>query len=262
MSRTPLVAGNWKLHKTVAESLALVKALRDAVDGPLGSAGSAADGLSRVEVAIAPVATSLHPVAGALAGSAIALAAQNTHFESKGAFTGELSPALLADVGCKYVIVGHSERRQLFGETDEGVRKKVRAVQAAGLVPIVCVGETLAQREEGATLGVVLGQLDAALAGNDASRVVIAYEPVWAIGTGKTASPADAQEVHAALRARLTGSFGASVADATRLLYGGSVKPDNAADLAAQADIDGSLVGGASLEAASFAAIVKAAAAA
>jgi triosephosphate isomerase len=258
MSRTPLVAGNWKLHKTVAESLALVKALREAVDGPSGSAGSAADGLSGVEVAIAPVATSLHPVAGALAGSKIALAAQNTHFESKGAFTGELSPALLADVGCTYVIVGHSERRQYFGETDEGVRKKTRALQAAGLTPIVCIGETLQQREEGATLGVVLGQLDAALAGNDPSRVVIAYEPVWAIGTGKTASPADAQEVHAALRARLASSFGASVAERVRLLYGGSVKPDNAAELSAQADIDGSLVGGASLEAASFAAIVRA----
>ncbi|MEZ4246984.1 MAG: triose-phosphate isomerase [Polyangiales bacterium] len=249
MSRTPLVAGNWKLHKTVAESLALVEALRKAVDGVVGSGG--------VEVAVAPVATSLHPVGAALSGSAIALAAQNTHFETSGAFTGELSPTLLADVGCQYVIVGHSERRQYFGETDEGVRKKVRALQTAGLLPIVCIGETLQQREEGATIGVVLGQLDAALAGNDPSRVVIAYEPVWAIGTGKTASPADAQEVHAAIRARLRASFG-DVADTIRLLYGGSVKPNNAAELSAQADINGSLVGGASLDAESFVAIVRA----
>jgi triosephosphate isomerase len=246
-SRIPLVAGNWKLHKTVAESVALAQALRTELDG-----------LAGVEVAIAPVATSLHPVAAALAGSTIALSGQNTHWETKGAFTGELSPHLLVDVGCRYVIVGHSERRQYFGETDEGVRKKVRAAQAAGLIPIVCIGETLQQREEGATLGVVLGQLDAALAGNDPSALVIAYEPVWAIGTGRTASPSDAQEVHAALRGRLRSSFGA-VADGIRILYGGSVKPDNAADLARQPDIDGSLVGGASLEASTFVPIVRAA---
>ncbi len=252
MSRKPLVAGTWKLHKTVAESLALVEALRASIDSVVES--------GRVEVAVAPVATSLHPVGAALSGSSIALAAQNTHFESKGAFTGELSPTLLADVGCTYVIVGHSERRQYFGETDEGVRMKVRALQAAGLTPIVCVGETLKQRDEGATLGVVLGQLDAALAGNDPTRVVIAYEPVWAIGTGKTASPEDAQTVHAAIRERLRASFG-EAAESIRLLYGGSVKPENAAELAAQTDIDGSLVGGASLDATSFAAIVRATAA-
>ncbi|MBX3250619.1 MAG: triose-phosphate isomerase [Myxococcales bacterium] len=246
-SRTPLIAGNWKLHNTIAQSVTLATALRAELDGTSG-----------VEIAVAPVATALHPVASALEGSPIALAAQNTHWESRGAFTGELGPALLADVGCRYVIVGHSERRQLFGETEEGVRKKVRAVQAAGLVPIVCVGETLAQREEDATLGIVLGQVDAALAGNDASRLVIAYEPVWAIGTGKTASPADAQAVHAAIRGRLSAVIG-ELAQRLQILYGGSVKAENARDLLSQPDIDGALVGGASLEAKSFTSIVRAA---
>lgn len=246
-SRTPLIAGNWKLHNTIAQSVTLATALCAELDGTSG-----------VEIAVAPVATALHPVASALEGSPIALAAQNTHWESRGAFTGELGPALLADVGCRYVIVGHSERRQLFGETEEGVRKKVRAVQAAGLVPIVCVGETLAQREEDATLGIVLGQVDAALAGNDASRLVIAYEPVWAIGTGKTASPADAQAVHAAIRGRLSAVIG-ELAQRLQILYGGSVKAENARDLLSQPDIDGALVGGASLEAKSFTSIVRAA---
>ncbi|HJK93974.1 MAG TPA: triose-phosphate isomerase [Polyangiaceae bacterium LLY-WYZ-15_(1-7)] len=243
-SRTPIVAGNWKLNLTVGEALALVKALR-----------AEADGLEGVEVVVGPVATALHPVAGALEGSSIGLAAQNTHWEDRGAFTGELSPELLKDVGCTHVIVGHSERRQLFGETDEGVNRKVRAVLAKGLTPILCVGETLAQREAGETLEVVLGQVEAGLEGvEDASAVVLAYEPVWAIGTGKTAKPEDAQEVHAAIRGKL-----GQVAPRVRILYGGSVKPANAAELLAQEDIDGALVGGASLRADTFVPIIRAA---
>ena len=249
-SRTPVVAGNWKLNKTVDEAVALVRALRAAVDGTDG-----------VEVIVGPVATALHAVGKELEGSAIGLAAQNTWHEESGAFTGELSPLLLADVGCTHCIVGHSERRQLFGETDAGVARKAQALQAHALVPIVCLGETLEQREAGQTLDVCLGQLDASLDGVAAhgDRLIVAYEPVWAIGTGKTASPGDAQEVHQALRARLREKHGDG-ADAIRLLYGGSVKPANAAELLAQGDIDGALVGGASLKADTFAPIVEAAA--
>lgn len=250
VTRTPVVAGNWKLNQTIDESLTLVRQLREAISGVDG-----------VEVIVGPVATALHAVAGELKGSNIGLAAQNTHHEASGAFTGELSPLLLADVGCTHCIVGHSERRQLFGETDAGVARKAAALQAHGLVPIVCLGETLEQREAGETLGVCLGQLDASLdsvavAGD---RLIVAYEPVWAIGTGKTAKASDAQEVHAALRARLREAHG-EVADSIRILYGGSVKPANAAELLAEVDIDGALVGGASLKAETFAPIVEAAA--
>lgn len=251
-TRRPFVAGNWKLNKTIAEAEELVRGLKTALE--------AMDEVP-CDVAVAPVATALHPVAQEVAGSAIALSAQNTYYETSGAFTGELSPALLADVGCTYCIVGHSERRAIFGEADEGIRRKVRALIDAGLRPILCVGETLEQREAGATLGIVLGQLDAALAGlsaEDAKDLVVAYEPVWAIGTGRTASPADAQEVHAAIRARVALTHG-QLADGLRILYGGSVKPGNAKELLAQPDIDGALVGGASLQAASFAAIIEAA---
>lgn len=248
--RTPVVAGNWKLNKTLDEAVALVRALREAVGSTEG-----------VEVVVGPVATALHAVAGELKGSSIGLAAQNCYHEESGAFTGELSPLLLADVGCSHCIVGHSERRQLFGETDAGVAKKAKALQDHALVPIVCLGETLEQREAGDTLEVCLGQLDASLEGVAVAgdRLIVAYEPVWAIGTGKTAEASDAQEVHQALRARLRDRHG-EAADAIRILYGGSVKPANAAELLAEADIDGALVGGASLEAETFAPIVEAAA--
>ena len=250
MSRTPLVAGNWKLHKSIGEAVALVETLRAAVDE-----------LEGVDVVVGPVATALHRVATALEGSTIGLSAQNCWHEESGAFTGEVSPLLLADAGCTYCIVGHSERRQLFGETDAGVAKKAKALQAHALVPIVCLGETLDQREAGKTLDVCLGQLEASLDGVDVdgARLVLAYEPVWAIGTGKTAEPADAQEVHAALRARIRERHGEAAADSLRILYGGSVKAANAVELLSQPDIDGALVGGASLEAETFVPIVKAA---
>jgi triosephosphate isomerase len=249
-SRTPLIAGNWKLHNTVAESQALAGAI----------AAHVGTGLS-CEVVVGPVATSLSAVRATLDGSAVGLAAQNTHWEDSGAFTGELSPALLLDVGCSHCIIGHSERRQFFGETDAGVRRKASALLVHKLVPIVCVGESLEQREAGKTLDVVLGQVDAATDGLDAvalAPLVIAYEPIWAIGTGRTAKAEDAQEVHAAIRERLGELKGESWADTVRILYGGSVKPANAEELLAQPDIDGALVGGASLSAENFIPIIDA----
>lgn len=254
--RTPLIAGNWKMHRGVAESVALARAVLHRLDRAASS-----------EVVIAPVFTALHAVHEALGaglpargGARVALAAQDVFWEDEGAFTGEISAPLLKDVGCAYVIVGHSERRQHFGETDDAVRRKVGAALSHGLSAIVCVGETLEQREAGRTEAIVLGQLDAAVQGlSTLERVVVAYEPVWAIGTGRTAQAADAQAVHAAIRARLAGRFGASEGERVRILYGGSVKPSNAAELLAQPDIDGALVGGASLEAESFVAIVEAA---
>ena len=248
--RRALIAGNWKLHMSVTESVALARALRDQVS-PHAAAS----------VAVAPVFTALSAVAEALSGSAIAVAAQNLYWEPQGAFTGEVSAPLLKDVGCSMAIIGHSERRQLFGETDEAVNRKVAAALAMDLTPILCVGETLEERESQRTLPVVLGQLSAGLDGLEpalARRVVVAYEPVWAIGTGRTASPGDAQEVHAAIRGRLAETFSADVAAVMPILYGGSVKPDNARDLMAQPDIDGALVGGASLSAESFVAIIDA----
>jgi len=245
-----MVVGNWKLHKTTAEAAQLVRAIK-------GKLAGARD----TEVGVAPVFTALETVGKALEGSNIRLCGQDVHFEDQGAFTGEVSAPLLSDVACSMCIVGHSERRQLFGETDETVRKKLGALLSHELTPIVCIGETLEQREAGKALDVVRGQLDAAYQGvsaEQAAATVIAYEPVWAIGTGRTASPGDAQEVHEAIRARLRETYGA-VADGVRLLYGGSVKPNNAADLMAQGDIDGALVGGASLEADSFVAIAEAA---
>ncbi len=248
MARKKFVCGNWKMHKTVPEAVALVKELRDG----LGEAGA------KVQVAVAPTFTALHPVASALRGGPVELAAQNVHWEAQGAFTGEISAPMLADVGCRHCIVGHSERRQLFGETDETVRKKVGAVLSAGILPIVCVGETLQEREAGRTLEVVERQVRAALAGLAAqlSAITVAYEPVWAIGTGKTATSAQAQEVHAAIR-KILRELGGSQGDAVRIQYGGSVKPENAAELMAQPDVDGALVGGASLKAKDFIAIVK-----
>jgi triosephosphate isomerase len=248
MTRQKFVCGNWKMHKTVAEATALVKELAD------GLAGDA-----RVLVAVAPSFTALAAVGAALRGTPLELAAQDVHWEVQGAFTGEVSAPMLADVGVKHGIVGHSERRQFFGETDEAVRKKVGALLLAGLRPIVCVGELLAEREAGRTLEVVGRQVRGGLAGlppEALAAVTLAYEPVWAIGTGKTATTAQAQEVHAAIRAILR-ELGGAVADSIRIQYGGSVKPENAAELLSQPDVDGALVGGASLKAKDFIAIVK-----
>lgn len=253
--RTPFVVGNWKLNKTIADALALVTELKNQLGAVKG-----------VAVGVAPVATALHSVAKRLEGSPIATCAQNCHWEASGAWTGELSAPLLADAGVTWVIVGHSERRQFFGDTNEGVGKKAKAVLAAGLGAIVCVGELLAERDGGNTLSVVDAQLAGGLAGvadHDAAKLaaklVIAYEPVWAIGTGRTATPGQAQEVHAHIRKRLGERLGAAAADAIRIQYGGSVKASNAEALMSENDIDGALVGGASLEAADFIAIVKAA---
>ena len=249
-NRVPLIAGNWKLHNTVAESQALAGAI----------AAHVGTGLA-CEVVVGPVATSLAAVKQTLEGSGVGLAAQNTHWEDSGAFTGELSPTLLLDVGCTHCIIGHSERRQFFGESDAGVRKKVAALLVHKVVPIVCVGESLEQREAGKTLDIVLGQVDAATEGLDAvalAPLVIAYEPIWAIGTGRTAKPEDAQEVHGAIRARLAELKGESWASSVRILYGGSVKPSNANELLAETDIDGALVGGASLSTDNFIPIIDA----
>ena len=248
--RTPFVVGNWKLHKTINEALALVTELKNQLGAVKG-----------VEVGVAPVFTALAAVAKRLDGSAIATCAQDCFWENTGAWTGEVSAPLLGDAGATWAIVGHSERRQHFGDTSDGVAKKARAALAAGLGAIVCVGELLAERDAGRTLEIVDGQLAPVLDGAklDPKKLVIAYEPVWAIGTGRTATPAQAQEVHAHIRARLREKLGNAAADAMRIQYGGSVKPANAASLLSQPDIDGALVGGASLEAADFVAIVKAA---
>ena len=246
--RTKLICGNWKLHKTIAESLELATAVKNAV-GPLRD----------VEVAVAPVFTALHAVAKRLEGSAVALAAQNCFWEDQGAWTGEVSCKLLKDVGCKYVIIAHSERRQHFGELDASANLKVRAALRTGVDPILCVGETLAERDAGEAFHVVARQLAGGLAGlspKDGERLVIAYEPVWAIGTGRTATPQQAQEMHEFIRGKLAEHFG-DVAQQIRIQYGGSVKPDNAALLMEQPDIDGALVGGASLKADDFLKIVK-----
>jgi len=242
-NRTPLIAGNWKLNKTTDEALALATEIKAGADAP------------GVDVLVAPVFTVLAAVAKALEGSKVFLAGQNMHSELSGAFTGEISPTMLTDVGCTHVILGHSERRQYFGETDEGVAKKTKVALDNGLLPISCVGETLEEREGGKTMEVVGRQVDAilkAVSADEATKVVIAYEPVWAIGTGKVATPEQAQEVHAFIRKRVGDVHGPAVADGVRILYGGSVKPDNVKGLMALPDVDGALVGGASLKADSF----------
>ena len=212
-------------------------------------------GVSTVDVAVCPPSVYLHAVAGLVKDTPVALGAQNMYHEKDGAFTGEISAAMLVDVGCKYVILGHSERRRILGETNEAVCRKVHAAFAAGLTPIVCVGETLQEREAGKTFDIVREQVYGSLAGlkvEQAQTLVIAYEPVWAIGTGKVATPEQAQEVHAFIRSRIAAKHGKAVADVLRILYGGSVKPDNVKGLMALPDVDGALVGGASLKADSF----------
>ncbi|MFZ0051812.1 MAG: triose-phosphate isomerase [Desulfobaccales bacterium] len=247
--RRRLITANWKMHKTLEEARTLAREVRLGL--PLGA---------RAEVVLAPPFTALAAVALELAGSAIGLAGQDTCWEQQGPFTGAVSPLMLRDVGCRYVIVGHSERRQYFGETDETVNKKLLAVAAAGLIPIMCIGEKIEERQAGRTLEVVRGQLSKGLGGLRLSgeQLVLAYEPVWAIGTGLTATPQQAQEVHAFIRGLLRESLGAAAAE-IRVLYGGSVTPDNAATLLAEVDIDGALVGGASLKADSFLGITAAA---
>lgn len=251
-NRRPIIAGNWKMYKTASEALALINALK-----------SEAAGITKPEIIVCPPFTALYAASTLAAGTNLQLGAQNVHWEKEGAFTGEIAAGMLKELSVTYAIVGHSERRQFFGETDAGVNKRAKAALAAGLRPIVCVGEMLADREAGKTADVVTTQVRGSLAGfgkDDILATVIAYEPVWAIGTGKTASPAQAQEVHALIRRLLGELFGGDVAGKVRIQYGGSVKADNAKELLGQTDIDGALVGGASLKAADFAAIVKAAA--
>ncbi len=257
MSRRILIAGNWKMNKTSAEGAKLVKEIKAAL--PCGGVPGKCSG---PEVLVCPPFLTIPAVAVETKGSCIALGAQNVHWAASGAYTGEASTAMLKDAGCTHVIIGHSERRQYFGETDETVNQRTKAAIAAGLVAIVCVGETLSERESGVTNDVVGRQVRKGLDGlatADLDKLVIAYEPVWAIGTGKVASDEQAQEVHAFIRAELAKRFGAAAAETVRILYGGSMKPGNAAGLLAQKDIDGGLIGGASLVAADFAGIVKAA---
>jgi len=246
--RTPFIAGNWKMFKTVSETVAFVNDLRDLVKATAG-----------VDIVVAPPFTAVHAAANAARGSNIAVAAQDLYWEREGAFTGEVSPAMIKEAGAGYVIVGHSERRRLFGETDAIVNRKTLAAIAAGLTPIVCIGETLEERERGEMLAVLDRQIKDGLDQLTAEQIgvlVVAYEPVWAIGTGRTATAAQAGEAHAHIRKRLRQWFGGGAADACRILYGGSVKPDNIRELIAEEDVDGALVGGASLDARSFADIV------
>ena len=247
--RTPIIAGNWKLNKTISESVALTTALKALVVGETG-----------VEIIVAPPFTALAAVNDVITNSNIHLAAQDVYSEESGAFTGEVSAPMLKDVGCNYVIIGHSERRQYFGETNESVNQKVKAALVHDLKPIICVGEQLEEREAGRTEVVIADHVTGGIAGLSAPELlscVIAYEPVWAIGTGKTATPDQAQEVHNFIRGLLTKSYSADVASQVCIQYGGSVKPENATELMSQPDVDGALVGGASLEAESFAQIVK-----
>jgi triosephosphate isomerase len=250
-ARKRIVAGNWKMNLDRATARALTAAV-----------ATRRNEAANVDLVLCPPAVYVETVGTALGGQAeVGLGAQNMHDKPSGAFTGEVAPAMLVDLGCRYVILGHSERRTLFGETDAIVNAKTKAALAAGLTPIVCVGETLEEREAGRTEAVVTTQIQGSLAGlsaTDLGRIVIAYEPVWAIGTGKVATPQQAQEVHALIRGLLGGLASPAVAAGVRIQYGGSVKPDNAADLAAQPDIDGALVGGASLKADDFLGIAKA----
>jgi triosephosphate isomerase len=248
--RTPLIAGNWKMFKTVRETVAHITELR----------GTLRD-VTEVEIVVAPPFTALYAAADAARETNIGVSAQDLHWEREGAFTGEVSAAMIREAGATLVIIGHSERRTLFGETNQTVNKKIGAALGAQLTPIVCVGETLQQREAGQTNAVLDQQVREGLDGYTADQLramVVAYEPVWAIGTGRNATPEQAQEAHAHIRARLRQWFGVDMAERCRILYGGSVKPENAEVLMAQLDVDGALVGGASLDVKSFTAIVRA----
>ena len=248
-TRTPLIAGNWKLHKDCAESVAFASELKAAIPADI-----------EVDVMVAPTFTALHPVCEVVKGSPIAVGAQDMFWESKGAWTGEISAEMIKSCGCTHVIIGHSERRQFFGETDETVNAKLKAALAAGLVPVVCIGETDEERQAGKTFDVLEAQVKKGFQGVDASRLstaVLAYEPVWAIGTGNTATPEMVQEVHAFLRKLVAESLQKELANGMRILYGGSVKSGNIAELMALEDVDGALVGGASLETESFSGIVR-----
>jgi triosephosphate isomerase (TIM) len=246
--RRPFIAGNWKMNLNRAQAVALAEGV-----------AKGAEKIEGVDLAVCPPSCYLEAVGRAIAGSKVALGAQNMYHEKEGAFTGELSAGMLRDLGCTYVILGHSERRHILGETDAQINKKVHASLAAGLLPIVCVGELLSEREAGQTMAVIRTQFDGSLAGlsdDQMKSLVIAYEPVWAIGTGKVATPQQAEEVHLALRKIAAERYNGSIADLVRLQYGGSVKPDNAAQLLKQPDIDGALVGGASLKVDQFLGIV------
>jgi triosephosphate isomerase (TIM) len=248
--RIPLIVGNWKMFKTVHEAVVFVKELRSAV---------ADVGTGMVEIVVAPPFTALHAVAEAARNTNIGVAAQDLYWEREGAFTGEVSPSMIVEAGAECAIVGHSERRRLFGETDAIVNRKAIAAKAAGLTPIVCIGETLEERERDETLAVLDRQIKDgldSLTGDQVAELVVAYEPVWAIGTGRNATAAQAGEAHAHIRKRLRQWFGGDPADRCRVLYGGSVKPDNIRELIAEPDVDGALVGGASLDVKSFADIV------
>jgi triosephosphate isomerase (TIM) len=249
MGRLPFIAGNWKMNKTVGEALDLVRELKTAISG-----------VKEVEVAVAPPFTALHDVHKELEGSSIRLAAQNLYWEEKGAFTGEISPLMLKEVGCQYVIIGHSERRQFFGELDETVSRRIKAALAHGLKVIFCIGETLGERGEGKTFAVIERQMEGGLkelGDKDLKNITIAYEPVWAIGTGRTATPEQAEEVHRFIRGKVKSLYSRDVSEETRIQYGGSVTPENIKGLMNQPDIDGALVGGASLKAESFSKIVR-----
>ena len=249
MGRLPFIAGNWKMNKTVTEAVDLVRELKASISE-----------VREVEVAVAPPFTALYAVRQELEGSPIYLAAQNLYWEEKGAFTGEVSPAMLKEVGCRYVIIGHSERRQFFMETDEMVNRRIKAALDRGLQPIFCIGETLKEREEEKTFAVIERQVKGGLKGIGEERVkniVIAYEPVWAIGTGKTATPEQAEEVHWFIRKKLGKLSSREISEEIRIQYGGSVTPDNIKGLMNEPDIDGALVGGASLKAEAFSKIVR-----
>jgi triosephosphate isomerase len=249
MGRLPFIAGNWKMNKTVEEALDLIRQLK--VSFPK---------IEGVEVAVAPPFTALYAISQELKESPIRLAAQNIYYEEKGAFTGEISPLMLKEIKCQYVIIGHSERRQFFGETDETINRKLKAAANHGLNPIFCIGETLREREEGKAFSVIERQIQGGLRDildKAIANMVIAYEPVWAIGTGKTATPEQAEEVHRFIRERLQKLYSREIAGAVRIQYGGSVTPENIKGLMSQENIDGALVGGASLKSETFSKIVK-----
>ncbi len=247
--RKPLIAGNWKMYKTIPEALELVKQLRLVLDEQ-----------DKAAVVVCPVFTALSSVSHALSGSRIQLGAQDLFWEKEGAFTGAISAPMVQDAGCRYVIIGHSERRKYFAETDETVNKKVKAALSENLIPILCVGETLQERQAERTLSVVSSQIKggfSAIPEHQAQTITIAYEPVWAIGTGVNATPVQAEEVHSFIRKLIGELYGSITAERVSILYGGSVKPENISELMAEHDIDGALVGGASLKAESFIEIVK-----